>query len=447
MAAISSLPTNSAPLSTDLLVVVNGGADKKITAGNFMRSVPVGTLAAPGIRFGTGSEAGFHYDSSGIKLHAVIGGATAGHFTAGGYNGAVVISAISGAAFLDEDTMVSDSAVKVSSQQSIKAYADLGRKNIAINGGMQVALRDAITLGAAHDTKAEATYSKVARFAHYTTQTASAGTNTQLESGALTGNSGFAIHWSGVTLGAGGKLHSLYRVEAKDGATLQGKKISIQFKNYHDIGVSKTVTVYIRDADVADTFSAVSAIGNDGGTAIADATDTLVKYQAIDLTSHNPERGIEIEIEMDCGAITAKNWQIVDFQIEIGAVCTPFEYRPFTEEFNLYWTRYYRRWLATSVSDRLPFTGFVTAVTSAQFFLPTAGMRSPVDVIGNSSGATDFELWDGGGLTTLTGHTFNADSGAVYMNAQAAGGFTDGSGCGLRSVNANAWIEADNELY
>jgi hypothetical protein len=50
----------------------------------------------------------------------------------------VLDTGVSGTAVKDEDDMVSDSATHLATQQSIKAYADLPRKNLVINGGFDI---------------------------------------------------------------------------------------------------------------------------------------------------------------------------------------------------------------------------------------------------------------------------------------------------------------------
>ena len=204
-------------------------------------------------------------------------------------------------------------------------------RNAVINGRCIVAQRAAVTLGAGHAGIANRVFGKVDRIAGFTTQTATAGLLTQSAS-APVGTTGHAIHFSGVSLPAGGKLHFLYRMEANDAARSKGGKVSISCKVYHDAGAPKNLTLYLRGPDVADVFSAVTAIADNGGTSVADATETTVKWENVDLAAANPERGLELEIELDCGAIVTKNFYLTELQIEAGAAAMPLEPQRFSWE-------------------------------------------------------------------------------------------------------------------
>jgi hypothetical protein len=199
-------------------------------------------------------------------------------------------------------------------------------RNVVINGSCAVAQRGALTLGAGNDSIAGRGFGDVDRIAGFTTQTASAGTLTRSVA-APVGVTGFAAHFLGVTLSAGGKLHFLYRVESFDAIRFKGDVISISCKVYHDVGSAKTITLFLRDPDVVDIFSATTAISNNGGTSVSNATATVITWENVDLSAANPERGLELEIELDCGAITTKNFYLTELQIEIGEKSTPFEFR------------------------------------------------------------------------------------------------------------------------
>jgi hypothetical protein len=63
----------------------------------------------------------------------------------------VIDGAVSGTSTKDEDDMASDSATHWATQQSIKAYVDLRRKNLIINGGFQINQRVYVSTTATAD--------------------------------------------------------------------------------------------------------------------------------------------------------------------------------------------------------------------------------------------------------------------------------------------------------
>lgn len=203
------------------------------------------------------------------------------------------------------------------------------RQNLAINGGCVVAQRvTALTLGAGHVGIANRAFGALDRISGFTTTTATVGTLAQATA-APAGTTGKAAHFSGASLPAGGKLHFLYRMEAKDAEILKGGKVSISVKVYHDVGSAKNVTLYLRDPNAADDFSATTAIADSGPNSVLDITETEIKWEGVDLSGDNPERGLELEIELDCGSITTKNFYLTELNIVLGEKSVLFEARPF----------------------------------------------------------------------------------------------------------------------
>ena len=179
----------------------------------------------------------------------------------------------------------------------------------------------------------------------------------------LAGSSGYGFHFSGVTLTGTGIIYQRGRIEAKDAARFKNGIASFSCKVYHDIGSAKNFTVYIRKANSADNFAAVTAIGNSGAVSIPNATDTALKYENI--TMGDCSAGIEYEIKGEVGAITTKNIYISDVQIEPGPVATTFEYKPFILE-RLSCMRYFRRYNEEAVSyQHTGFSGFASSATLA----------------------------------------------------------------------------------
>jgi hypothetical protein len=233
----------------------------------------------------------------------------------------------------------------------------------------------------------------------------------------LAGSSGYGFHFSGVTLTGTGIIYQRGRIEAKDAARFKNGIASFSCKIYHDIGSAKNFTVYIRKANSADNFAAVTAIGNSGAVSIPNAADTALKYENISMGDCST--GIEYEIKAEVGAITTKNVYISEIQIEPGPVATAFEYRPYQQEL-LLCTRY-----ILSLPPQSAYTNFGAGVninTTAFVFRVGAGMRaSPtISIVGN--------------VTTLNGTLSGVNS---IVEFDAVGYHVEFGGSGYTALSGN----------
>ena len=167
-----------------------------------------------------------------------------------------------------------------------------------------------------------------------------AGTFGVWPSGAAVGVTGKTFKFVGVTLTGAGALYHRYRMEAKDAVKFKNQTVSFSSKVYHDMGVNRSFTIFVRKANAADNFGAVTAISDSGPQSIATATPTDFKYESVAMG--NCENGIEIEIEISAGAIINKNIEITELQFELNSIATDFEYRNVTQELALC-QRYYSK--------------------------------------------------------------------------------------------------------
>lgn len=158
---------------------------------------------------------------------------------------------------------------------------------------------------------------------------------------ATAGHSGYAFKFAGVTLTGAGVLWHRTRIEAKDACEFKNQIASFSVSVYHDVGSAINYTVYVRKANAADNFSAVTAISNSGAISVPSATKTLIKYENISLG--DVSNGVEIEIKIEAGAVTTKNFEQSELQIEKGSVCTAFEYRDISKEVSLCLRYYHNR--------------------------------------------------------------------------------------------------------
>ncbi len=210
-------------------------------------------------------------------------------------------------------------------------YAALGHRNAIINGTGRVNQRNsAYTLVKDAYTWDSSDRDGPDMFEGMATGTAvSAGTFNNTAA-ANCGSSGYAFKFAGVTLTGTGILYFRYRMEAQDAARFKNKTVSFRCQVYHDVGSAINYTVYIRKANAADNFAAVTAISNSGAISVPSATPTSLPYLSIAMG--NCSNGIEIEIKVECGAITTKNFEFTEVQFEPGAVATPYEMSSYAEQ-------------------------------------------------------------------------------------------------------------------
>ena len=199
----------------------------------------------------------------------------------------------------------------------------LVQDNFAINGTGIIQQRDDYTLVKdAYDFGPD-------RFKGMATGTAvSAGTLTQTEAASV-GVTGFAHKFNQVTITGTGILFHRIRIESKDAKNFKNQIASLSCKVYHNVGSGIDYTLTVRKADVEDDFSATTNISNDGGTSVSSATATGLQFENIDMGDCS--NGIEVELKIECGAVTLKDFEQTEYQLKVGTVATPFKPEPVEE--------------------------------------------------------------------------------------------------------------------
>jgi len=191
------------------------------------------------------------------------------------------------------------------------------KKNYFDNGGMQIFQR-----GAAHTLVKDVYGFAVDRWAGMATGTlVSAGTLNQETSSTLN-DTELSLKFAGITLTGTGILYLRQRISAQDAIKLKNKKLSIQFQVNQDTGGAIDYTIYARKADALNDFTTSTNIANSGATSVSSGVDTEIKWENI--TIGDCSNGLEIEIKIECGAITTKNFEISNAKLEISEVITSF---------------------------------------------------------------------------------------------------------------------------
>lgn len=265
-------------------------------------------------------------------------------------------------------------------------------------------------------------------------------TGTAVSAGVLTktttancGKTGHAFKFSGVTLTGTGIIYLRYRMEAKDAIHFKNQTASFSCKVYQDTGGAINYTIFIRKANAADNFSAVTAISNSGAKSVPSATATDLSYLAIAMGDCS--NGIEIEIKVECGAITTKNFEFTELQFELGSVATTFEFRPFQQELALC-KRYFHKFEAVGTDTQF-FPGMIYNSTTALFnyFYPVEMRAAPTITFFAAGSNADYEVIYGTGVQTRPASDLST-SDATYQSVQIAAtvsGLTAGQGALLRA--------------
>lgn len=270
------------------------------------------------------------------------------------------------------------------------------------------------------------------RFAGMATGTlVSAGDLTQTDA-ANVGVTGFAHKFNQVTLTGTGVLFHRTRIESKDAKNFKNLKASLGCKVYHTAGLAIDYTLTVRKADVEDDFSATTEISNDGGTSVDSATATSLAFE--DITMGDCSNGIEIELKIECGAITLKDFEQTEYQLEPGTVVTPFKPTRFDEilaKCQRYFGKTYDQGVDPgAVADAGHYRNYVTGLNSAVHATrlliktpvemrstPTVVLYSPVTGTAGKardySGASDVNATSEDGTSLIRGLATAAGASAV----------------------------------
>ncbi len=174
---------------------------------------------------------------------------------------------------------------------------------------------------------------------------------------------GRACFVENATLGSGGAIYFRHRIEARDAWAFYNKPAHFSARTYHDLGPSVDYVITVRTPTSADNFASLTDIESDT-LAIGDDDNTDIALAIPDMG--DCRNGIEIEIKIDCGAITTKDFYIADLQLSIGAEQRPFELRPMGLEAKL---------LYRFLQPIGPIIGVANSGSNMQAILSHHGMR------------------------------------------------------------------------
>lgn len=313
------------------------------------------------------------------------------------------------------------------------------RKNFVINGSGVVAQRAVFTLSGA--SAGAYNFGACDRFTGaWAGATCTAGSLTQ-DITATVGRTGYAHHFSGVTLTGTGVLYHRTRIESKDAKIFKNQAASFQVKVLHDAGSSVNFTLYIRKANAADNFGAVTEIANSGAIAVASGTASGLAMENVSMGDCS--NGIELEVKMEVGAITSKNVRLSEYQIEAGSVITDFEYRHYQQELAL--CQRYQEEIVLATGGTMLGGGYCQSGSVARFTAPCVAKR----IIPSLSYSGPLEIMYSTGstspVTSVTDVRHPGNFVSFYMIPTGTP-LTGGQACALYANGGEARIKVTAEL-
>jgi hypothetical protein len=346
-----------------------------------------------------------------------------------------------------------------------------GRRNIIINGAMQVAQRGTSSTGLG----ASSTYATIDRFNHAFGSTAGRLTSEQVADGP----SGFAncLKLSCTTADTSITADEAALIEQKlEGQDLQqlkkgtsdAEKVTVSF--YVKGNASATYTVELEDNDnsrfASQEFSVTTSWTRVTKTFVADTTGTLNDDNAVSLslkfwlhggstytggthtsnTWHTTTNARLSDNQTSFFDSTDRTFFITGVQLEVGSQATPFEHRSFGEELGLC-----QRYFYQAVSGNAQAFGmgayYATGLITMVLDFPTTMRAAPSVAVGTGTGyyvgysngqGDSFDTWD-------NVQRANPNYVALDVTDDGVSG-TAGNGVALATANASAFINVDAEL-
>jgi len=316
------------------------------------------------------------------------------------------------------------------------------RKNVIINGCARVAQR-----GGSHNLTTAYAYGAVDRWrvavnsaTGFTSGVTSQGASTSYESGNF-------INFGSLNFTQANAVLCATRIEAKDAAFLYGKTISIQFKVWHNLGSTVNANGVILSANSVDNHATQTTQHIQSDVSCADNTVTTVKWEGLAINSACAINGFELAIVVDVVSCTNKSVAIGDVQLEIGNVCTPFEFHPYQQELALC-QRYFVVFGASNDGQDIIGSGVSEGSSTAMALVNhPVEMRALPSLSYSSANHFAFRVASGGN-NTATNITLSSTSGTrnSWLSLTLATNPADGYGGIVRSQTSGGRLYLSAEL-
>lgn len=145
----------------------------------------------------------------------------------------------------------------------------------------------------------------------------SAGTITQDTAGTAGGATAYSTKLAGVTITGTGKVFFRRFIESRDAIALKNQTVFFSVLGLQDTGTTVPAFLTINKATAQDNFASVTNIATGSNVSMASNSGTAITAA---VSMGDCSNGVEIILEMDCGAVTTKNFYATDWQACMNAL-------------------------------------------------------------------------------------------------------------------------------
>lgn len=267
------------------------------------------------------------------------------------------------------------------------------------------------------------------------TGTTVAGTLTQA-TGSSVGRTGCAFKWSALTTTGAGICKWRFFVEAKDAIKFKNQIATVALQARQDAAASIDFAIVVSKATVADDFTATTVISTGGNIAALLNTNTDVYNRAIAMGDCS--NGIMVEVTAAIGAVTNKNFEITEVQLELGSVETNYDYEAVA--ITRAKVARYVEFLGGSAAT----IGYGLAYDATHASIGIGWMEKRIAPSPTVANPTSFQVTDGA-LSNIAATVVSVAGNVKYgaANVTVAGGLTAGQGSKFSVNSAAAIITVD----
>lgn len=168
----------------------------------------------------------------------------------------------------------------------------------------------------------------------------------------------YSCKLSGCTITGTGKVFFRRWIESRDAVALKNRMALFSVLGFQDTSSNINAFLTINKPTVQDNFAGVTAIGTGAVVSVAPNTTTAVTAA---LSMGDCSNGVEIILEMDCGAVTTKDFYATDWQVCINTLAQVCEVPRFEDDFAATMRYFERSWDYGTATGATGFTGQKTA--------------------------------------------------------------------------------------
>lgn len=299
-----------------------------------------------------------------------------------------------------------------------------GRRNLIINGAMQVAQRGTSSSSTGYQT-VDRWRLNLGTQQEQKTDTPDQFKNSMEITGTVAGSSGYGI--------------VLQRIESNNiyGALGQNCTLSCYVKNTGTSTANVSVEVY--RANSTDDFSAITLVSSLTSQPITSGW-TRITFPAFAVPT-TASTGLEVRI-FRYDASNDQEWLITGVQLEVGTVATPFEHRSFGEELALC-QRYFER--VAEPTNSCYSVGTATFANQPRNVLVYKQRKRAIPSISSSAGSEFRFQFSSGNATPSAITTAGIGNDSAFLNASGVT-ISQNTPFILISNSTSSYIDIDSEL-